>query len=78
MEVRSLETGVRTNIAAIASGGLFHGRSGGGRLMTNSASTITQTEVDALLRQLQELRQQIAIARETIAPLEANAVYGQF
>jgi hypothetical protein len=46
--------------------------------MTNSASTITQTEVDALLRQLQELRQQIAIARETIAPLEANAVYGQF
>jgi predicted nucleic acid-binding Zn-ribbon protein len=40
--------------------------------MTNSASTITQTEVDALLRQLQELRQQIAIARERIAPLEAN------
>lgn len=48
--------------------------------MTHSASTITQTEVDALLRQLQELRQQIAIARETIAPLEANLaeVYDEF
>jgi|GEM_PF-2544403 predicted nucleic acid-binding Zn-ribbon protein len=48
--------------------------------MTNSASTIIQTEVDALLRQLQELRQQIAIARETIAPLEANLaeVYDEF
>ncbi|MEP0885180.1 hypothetical protein NDI49_26880 [Trichocoleus sp. ST-U3] len=48
--------------------------------MTNSASTITQTDVDALLRQLQQLRQQIAIARETIAPLEANLaeVYDEF
>ncbi|MEQ8974156.1 MAG: hypothetical protein RIE73_27645 [Coleofasciculus sp. C1-SOL-03] len=48
--------------------------------MTDSASTITQTQVDALLGQLQELRQQIAIARETIAPLEANlvAVYDEF
>ena len=48
--------------------------------MTNSASTITQTEVDALLRQLQELRQQIATARETIAPLETNLaeVYDEF
>lgn len=48
--------------------------------MTNSASTITQTEVDALLGQLQQLRQQIAIARETIAPLEANLaeVYDEF
>lgn len=48
--------------------------------MTHSASTIAQTEVDALLRQLQELRQQIAIARETIAPLETNLaeVYDEF
>lgn len=48
--------------------------------MTNSASTIAQTDVDRLLRQLQQLRQQIAIARETIAPLETNlaAVYDEF
>jgi len=48
--------------------------------MTNSASTITQTEIDALLGQLQELRQQIAIARKTIAPLETNLaeVYDEF
>ncbi|NER31749.1 MAG: hypothetical protein F6J89_30095, partial [Symploca sp. SIO1C4] len=48
--------------------------------MTNSASTITQTEVDALVRHLQELRQQISTARETIAPLEANLaeVYDEF
>ncbi|HAX75200.1 MAG TPA: hypothetical protein DCY88_05020 [Cyanobacteria bacterium UBA11372] len=48
--------------------------------MTNSASTIAQTDVDRLLRQLQQLRQEIAIARETIAPLETNlaAVYDEF
>jgi len=43
-------------------------------------TTITQTDVDTVLRELQHLRQQIAIARETIAPLEANlaAVYDEF
>jgi predicted nucleic acid-binding Zn-ribbon protein len=43
-------------------------------------TTITQTEVDTLLGQLEELRQQIATARETLAPLEANLaeVYDEF
>jgi hypothetical protein len=50
--------------------------------MTNPASTseITQANVDNLLAQLQQLRQEITIARLTIAPLEANLIeaYNEF
>ncbi|NJM74020.1 MAG: hypothetical protein HC862_30165 [Scytonema sp. RU_4_4] len=50
--------------------------------MNNSASTseITQANVDAILTQLQQLRQQITAAREAIVPLEANLAqtYNEF
>ena len=44
------------------------------------AVTITQADVDVLLVRLQGLREQIAAAREALAPLEANLVlaYDQF
>lgn len=40
--------------------------------MADQLSTITQQDVDTLLDQLKALREQIATARATITPLEAN------